>query len=123
MIIIAIRITFFVSLISIFFLVWRVYLQGRAALEQGKFAIQRMLEMEEARSRMVTDLKSFSEGLSILLKDLQHTAEVSTKKQASLADGLIKRVETTGALLKKKLDGLGDQLSENTELTKQVGKL
>lgn len=120
MIIICIRIAFFASLISIFFLVWRVYLQGQRALEQGGFAIQRMLEMEDARSRMVSDLKVFSEGLADLLKTVQQTAETSTKKQAALADGLVKRVETAGVLLNKKLDGLGDQLSENTELTKQV---
>lgn len=93
------------------------------ALRYGRRAMQRMLQMEEARAIAIVDLLARQAAIETSISHkIDVTASSLSKHQAVIATTLAAKVEASAVVMAKRLDGIDQQIVENTELTRRGGE-
>lgn len=93
------------------------------ALHYGRWAVNRMLEMEKSREAMVSDLQQFSVSLAALVSDLRSASEAAMQQQANNAVVLGKKVDESMADGAKQRKMMTDTiLKQNAEIAKVVAR-
>lgn len=93
------------------------------ALRYGRRAMRRMLQMEEARALAIVDLLQRQASIETAITDkIDASAKTLSKHQAVIATTLAAKVEASAVQVAKRLDGIDQQIVENTELTRRGGE-
>lgn len=93
------------------------------ALRYGRRAMRRMLQMEEARALAVADLLARQVAIEVTIsRKIDASAATISKHQAVIATTLAAKVQATVVEMGKRLDGIDQQIVENTELTRRGGE-